>query len=149
MSGVKVNIKEATFRDGDMVMIDRSACDSPTALFRCSGGGFGSEPNSGGKMYGTFVSSGTDSYARRCWVTGWATEGDIREAQNWAAKPDHIIKARMCDNRTSRMSREVDELCNDESSRVTKDQLRLAMLSLHVTLQNGNDTLQEVVNDRH
>ena len=142
------DIKEATFKDGDMVMVDRAACDSPTTLFKCSGGGFGSSPNSGGKMYGTFVSSGTEGYVRRSWVVRWANDDDIQEAEEWRTSHSGVIAAEVCNNKTARLSRDVEELCNDEASRVSKDQLRYALLQLHCTLLYVNETLQGLVTNQ-
>jgi hypothetical protein len=119
----------------------------PVGAFSCIGG-FGCSPNSpGGKVYGQFIASGDETFVRRGWITGLATEADTSHAGHWASQPRWVINLAIAKRMRSVTNDKVNELSRDDGGRMSKDTIRVMVLELQSCINSLCDMMQEVSDD--
>lgn len=143
---------EVPFSDADLTnrIIKVEGSTDPVGAFHCTGG-FGCLPSggtrAGGKVMGRFIASGEETFVRRDWATGFATEAEISKANEWAKRPSWDINPVIADKIASITNSKVMEVARDESKRTSKDQLRAVLLDTYCALGEVLTLLKEVSED--
>ena len=100
----------------------------PAGVFICSGG-TGCYPSSqGGQVYGRYIASGRETYVRRDSLIGFASDGEVGIARNWANQPVWVRNLEEARKIRLDVNAKVGEVARDRSSNASKDRMRAVLL---------------------
>ena len=131
--------------EGRNVMVAGSY--DPVGAFSCTGG-FGCSPASpGGKVYGRFLASSEETFVRRGWVTGLASEKDTAHAGHWANQPSWVLNLAIAQRMRSVTNDKVNEMSRDDGGRMSKDTIRVTVMELQTCINSLCEMMQEMSDD--
>tara|TARA_B100001123_G_scaffold446906_1_gene602769 strand:- start:526 stop:987 length:462 start_codon:yes stop_codon:yes gene_type:complete len=141
------DISNIKLKKDDVVMLDPSSTDDPACAFKLSGSGFGCDVGSTGKIYGQYIATQWHGYIRRHDINRFANEDDIQLSEDWRDVSKAELFAAVARRKRARCNDIVHEIAVDDKGKVTKEEMRRALLQLLGEINYMAESMQQLSDD--